>query len=427
LDFDAISQIYSTVCAGNEFDWQSCSNSSYMPEAFGLYVSIPFCRSKCSYCNFASGVYPANYMPRYVERLVEDLRAARGWANRNEARLPDKIDSIYLGGGTPSLLPPALLTKLFATIRSEFEVTINAEITLECAPGQVDDRVLAAMIEAGVNRVSFGVQSFVDREAAVTGRLHTTEIALVDIGRMRQAGICSINVDLIAGLPHQTCDSWRESLAVLADSGVNHASVYMFEIDDDSRLGREMLIGGGRYHAGAVPGEDEVAEFYVFACEFLERQGLAQYEISNFSRLGEDSQHNLKYWLRQPYLGLGVDAHSMLRTKSEDVLRFSDTDDLQQYLNGRFDPELLRVSPDRQLEEAWFLGLRLNRGVNLEDLAGEFGPVDVRNFDGVIEEMREAGLLEVSGKTIRLTGKGRLLSNEVFERFLLENSIAASV
>lgn len=393
-------------------------------EALGLYLSIPFCRSKCSFCNFASGVYPVSAMGSYVERMIEDLRNANRWANENGAVLPAAVDSIYLGGGTPSLLPPALMEKLFAEIRSAFKVTADAEITIECAPGQIEDDVLAAMVQSGVNRVSFGVQSFVDREASVTGRLHNRATALEDIRRMQRAGIGAISVDLIAGLPHQTAESWCESLAVIAATGASHASVYMLEVDEDSRLGRELLRGGGRYHADSVPGEDQVADLYERACESFAEQGLVQYEISNFARVGKTSRHNLKYWQRRPYLGMGVDAHSMLRAERGDVLRLSTTDDLQQFLSSSFNPEALRVASTGQLEEAWFLGLRLNGGVNVTELTHEFGTAAIAGYECVLHELQQAGLLEASGERVRLTDKGRLLSNEVFERFLTSETEA---
>src|SRR5690348_12904789 len=231
-------------------------------EKLGLYLSVPFCRSKCTYCNFASGVFPAAYHGRYVARLEEDLRAISFEAQRWGAALPNAVDSIYFGGGTPSLLAPALFRQLFTAMRREFAVLPTAEITVECAPGQIEPDVLDALVECGVNRISFGVQSFVDAEARATGRLHTRSVALEDIRRVQSAGIHKVSVDLIAGLPGQTLDSWYESLSVLADSGVDHASVYMLEVDEDSRLGRELLVAGGRYRAQEVPHEDLIADLY---------------------------------------------------------------------------------------------------------------------------------------------------------------------
>ena len=247
--------------------------------------------------------------------------------------LPRKVDTVYLGGGTPSLLAPELFEQLFAAIRAQFDVEPDAEITIECAPGQLADDTLAAFQTAGVNRVSLGVQSFIDREAQVSGRLHSRAVVEKDIERLRNAGIANLNIDLIAGLAGQTFESWEQSLTVLLDSGVPHASVYMLEVDEDSRLGREMLSGGARYHADLVPSDDAIAQMYTRAIERLLQAGIEQYEISNFCRPGFASRHNLRYWQRQPYLGLGLDASSMLASRQDDpsepryVLRSTTTSD----------------------------------------------------------------------------------------------------
>src|SRR5579863_464782 len=233
-----------------------------LPESWqsvGIYISVPFCRSKCTYCNFASGVYPAAEHERYIQRLTKDLTNSPDWTSQLGARLPRDVDTVYLGGGTPSLLAPALIRELFAALRAEFDFQTGAEITVECAPGQLPAATLDALAEAGVNRISLGVQSFIDREARETGRLHSRAVVLDDLRRLRAAGIENLNIDLIAGLPGQTFASWDESLHVLIDTGVPHASVYMLEVDEDSRLGREMLEGGTRYHAGLVPSDDAIS------------------------------------------------------------------------------------------------------------------------------------------------------------------------
>jgi oxygen-independent coproporphyrinogen-3 oxidase len=339
--------------------------------------------------------------------------------------LPNAVDSIYFGGGTPSLLAPALFRKLFSALRREFAVMPTAEITVECAPGQLDAAVLDALVESGVNRISFGVQSFVDKEARGTGRLHTREVALEDLRRVREAGIEKVSVDLIAGLPGQTLDSWYESLHVLLDSGVNHASVYMLEVDEDSRLGRELLGSGGRYHAQEVPHEDLIADLYSEAIGFLAGHGLAQYEISNFAHTGHESLHNLKYWRRQPYVGFGVDAHSMLRSHAGGALRFSTTEELEPFLAAPGWAEPHRLSQHEELEEAWFLGLRLNPGVSLAALRKQFSESAVRSSLDVIGELEREGLVSFrEGDRIALTPRGRLLSNEVFARFLAEPALA---
>ncbi|HXE05642.1 MAG TPA: radical SAM family heme chaperone HemW [Bryobacteraceae bacterium] len=389
-------------------------------DSVGIYLSVPFCRSKCTYCNFASGVFPASYFERYVARVEDDLRGARACVAGWGAVLPERVDSIYLGGGTPSLLPAELLQRLFAAIRNNFAVDADAEITVECAPGQLEDEALAAMAACGVNRVSFGVQSFVDEEARRAGRLHSRAVALRDVERVRAAGIGRVNLDLIAGLAGQTRDSWRCSLETLRGAEPDHASVYMLEVDEDSRLGRELGKGGQRYSAALVPEEDAIAEMYVEAVEFLEQRGLAQYEISNFARSGGESRHNLKYWRREAYLGLGLDAHSMLRDAVGRALRFATTDDLDGFLQGPGWADPQRLSREGELEEAWFLGLRLNAGLDLAALRAEFGAEAVSRFDSVIAEMVSDGLMEREAGRVRLTLRGRLLSNEVFERFVGE-------
>jgi oxygen-independent coproporphyrinogen-3 oxidase len=391
--------------------------------SLGIYVAVPFCRSKCTYCNFASGVYSAGDHARYVDRLMEDLTGAAAWASHMDVALPQAVDTMYLGGGTPTLLAPDLVRRLFGVLRSAFNVDSEAEVTVECAPGQLPDATLDALAEAGVNRVSLGVQSFIDREARETGRLHNRAVVLEDLRRLRGAGIENLNVDLIAGLPGQTFTSWDESLQVLMDTAVPHASIYMLEVDEDSRLGREMLSGGARYHAGLVPTDDAIARMYEIALERLGDAGLAQYEISNFARKGFVSRHNLRYWERRPYLGAGLDASSALAFdaaafRKDFVLRVKTTDDLKAYLGGATEAETALLSLDRQHEEAWFLGLRLNAGVEVAELVQEFGRDRVSPALDVAARLEADGLLVSDSTNIRLTGQGRLLSNDVFQEFL---------
>jgi oxygen-independent coproporphyrinogen-3 oxidase len=346
--------------------------------------------------------------------------------------LPRTVDTVYLGGGTPTLLSSELIRRLFGVLRAVFDVDRDAEITVECAPGQLPDATLDALAECGVNRMSLGVQSFIDQEARETGRLHNRAVVLEDLRRLRAAGMENLNVDLIAGLPGQTFASWEESLEVLIDSGVPHASIYMLEVDEDSRLGREMLSGGARYHAGLVPTDDAIARMYETAVERLESAGLAQYEISNFGRAGFASRHNLRYWERRPYLGVGLDASSALALHAAEfrkdfVLRAKTTDDLKAYLDGGEEAETAWLSIDRQHEEAWFLGLRLNGGVEIAELVEEFGRDRVRPALDAAARLEADGLLESDGTKIRLTGRGRLLSNDVFQEFLgLEEAESAS-
>jgi oxygen-independent coproporphyrinogen III oxidase len=394
----------------------------------GLYISIPFCRSKCSYCNFASGVFSASQMGQYVQRLAADMRAMRSFAAEQGVEIPEPADSIYLGGGTPSLLPPDELKKLLFNLRQEFSVLPKAEITVECAPGTLTDAIIQALVTRGVNRVSLGVQSFVDKEAASVGRLHTREKTLSDIERLRRAGISNINVDLIAGLPHQTRESWNYSLDEAIATGVPHLSVYMLEVDEDSRLGRELIAGGTKYHAHFVPDGDLTAEMYETACDRLNTAGIMQYEISNFAREGFASRHNLKYWTRQPYLGFGVDAHSMLpataaaRAKRIESVRSATTDDYDGFLSAP-DLTVSKVTRAQALEESFFLGLRLNRGMSLAAVREKFGDL-LDTCEPVFDDLIREGLLQRENDTVRLTPRGRLLSNEVFEKFIATERLA---
>lgn len=420
-----------------------------MAETLGVYISVPFCRAKCSYCNFASGVFGPDRMDRYVERVVEEVRALRERVGQmglgvGGVALPDGVDTVFLGGGTPSLLSSAQMRRLFAALRDHFTVSADAEITLECAPGQLAEETLEALLSLGLNRVSFGVQSFVDREAAAVGRLHTREMCLAELDRMRAVGLGNLNVDLIVGLPHQTRESWAESLEVAIASGVPHASVYMLEVDEDSRLGREMLQQGTRYGAAAAASEDETADWYAWGCDRLAAAGLAQYEISNFAQPGFASAHNEKYWTRRSYLGFGLDAHSMLRARDGvSAARWANGDDLDRYLDPAAHPmpgesgqrdgsTNLRVLPaashtapveiigrEAGFEEALFLGLRRAAGVELAALKLEFGAELVQRAVDAIGDVEQAGLIERRAGCLRLTGPGRMVSNEVFSRLLV--------
>ncbi len=414
--------------------------------ALGIYISVPFCRSKCSFCNFASDVFSRAVFERYVDRVCADIENANQTAEAMGGRIEREADSIYLGGGTPTVLEAAQLERIFSAVRQQFEVSNIAEVTVECAPGTLSPPVLDSLLRCGVNRVSLGVQSFVDAEAAAVGRLHTRAIVLDDIARLRAAGIADVNIDLIAGLPHQTAESWAFSLAEAIATGVPHVSVYMLEVDEDSRLGRELMAGGTRYHAHFVPDDALTADFYIVACEQLEASGTAQYEISNFARGGHESRHNLKYWTRQPYLGFGVDAHSMLTASREglgfsranveqetesgfgpggrdiEAVRFATADSLERYSAGA-PSQRMPVSAGEAFEECFFLGLRLNHGVNLHEIAAKFGRSAVEHLEGVIAELVGSNLLTRAGEVISLTSRGRLFSNEVFERFLATQDI----
>jgi oxygen-independent coproporphyrinogen-3 oxidase len=358
----------------------------------GVYVSYPFCAQKCTYCNFASGVFPRELERSYVAALRQELSGA-DWAWTPE--------TVYWGGGSPSRMSPDELASLMALIPGEQW----AEATMEAAPSDITPELALGWARAGINRASLGVQSFVRRELIQTGRTHTAEIVAAGVAALRAAGISNINLDLIAGLPHQTEASWKESLDWIERLEAPHVSVYMLEVDEDSRLGAEILMFGQKYGARQAPTPDQSADFYEIAVERLSRLGLERYEISNFARPGAESRHNLKYWRREPYLGFGSDAHSF-----DGVWRWSSAESAQDYVqrmhqDGNAREEHTAADPSG---EPLFLGLRLSEGTE----------ADWSRFEPAVREFEREGLLEIAGRRLRLTSRGVLLSNEVFAAFV---------
>ena len=368
-------------------------------------------------------------MQEYVEHLTREVDALAWIAEDLGCESPDTVDSVYLGGGTPSLLSPSQLFALFTSVRRRFRVVPDAEITMEAAPGQISDELLDAALCAGVNRISLGVQSFVDQEARAVGRLHSGETCRAEIARLQAAGVPRLSVDLIAGLPFQTAASWAESLRRVHESGVEHVSVYMLETDGESRLGTEVerlratsqltvLTEQARYHADAVPSDDMCADLYLQACDTLAANEVAQYEISNFARQGGESSHNTKYWERAPYVGFGLDAHSMLLDAQGSAVRFQNADGLDRYLVESKPSEVLRVTSDQAFEEAVFLGLRMTRGLAIKQLAEMHEPAMLRAVVDRAKELTADGLMTMADDSIALTPHGRVLSSSVFGELL---------
>ena len=354
----------------------------------GIYLSYPFCAQKCTFCNFASGVHSAETEQRYVNSLVAEIRATP---------LPFSPDTLYFGGGTPSSLSPASLDRIFAVLHHPFR-----EVTIEAAPGTLTPTLVQHWRTLNVNRVSLGVQSFVTAELRRTGRRHTAQTVEQDVTLLREQGIGNFNIDLIAGLPGQTAESWAESLAWIERLAPPHVSVYMFEIDGDSSLGAEVLLNGKRYGAPNLPSEDLTATLYETAAAKLESLNIRRYEISNFAQPGSESLHNLKYWQLSPYLGFGADAHSFDGTR-----RWQNPESIEAYLAR---PCLAPTEPADATEHFW-VGLRLIHGI-------EPSPEEWRTHQTPISRLVHQGLLEQSGPMLRLTSRGIMLSNEVFEEFL---------
>jgi oxygen-independent coproporphyrinogen-3 oxidase len=361
----------------------------------GAYLSYPFCGQKCTYCNFASGVLPAELEREYLEALAAEI-ASHNWEWTPE--------TVYLGGGTPSRLNGPDLDRLVSGIPGRpWE-----EATIEAAPGTITAEIARAWRRAGITRISLGVQSFVDVELRLTARRHSASVVEKEVEVLRRAGIDEINIDLIAGLPCQTGASWRESLDWIEHLAPPHVSVYMLEIDEESRLGAEILNNGSRYGASRAPGESLTVELYELAVEQLKRQGLERYEISNFAQPGHQSRHNLKYWRLEPYAGFGADAHSF-----DGRVRRRNVETAAAYVGAhrKGSSFCLDETPAKRGDERFFVGLRLSDGV-------QPSPEEWARWAVPISRFVDAGLLERDGATLRLTERGVLLSNEVLQEFV---------
>ena len=386
-------------------------------KGLGIYVQVPFCQTKCTYCNFHTGVVAKERFAPYVEVVCREIRgheelliaAGVHWGSGEKEETNYVVDTIYFGGGTPSLLDAEHLKKILDGIRQAFASGVE-EVTLEADPETVEAEKAAAWVQAGINRVSFGVQSFSDKELAAAGRIHRREDVYRAVPILRKAGIRNISFDLIAGLPHQTRESWKQSLEELMALEPEHVSVYLLEVDEGSRLGKELLAGGTRYRAGKVPSEDEMAEFYEMAQEKLAMAGYRHYEISNWAKPGFKSKHNLKYWRREPYLGFGAGAHSFSGKQ-----RWANAHDAAAYVSAiesyRLPVEQLEsVTAEQALEEELFLGLRQLDGIDLRRIEREYGVA----VDGRFEPLAAAGLVERDGDVVRLAEEKLSVSNEVF-------------
>ena len=389
----------------------------------GIYVQVPFCQTKCTYCNFHTGVVAQDRFAPYVDAVCREIREhpqllkaagvkldeADEENKHSQEWLGHDVDTVYFGGGTPSLLEPEQLQRILDAIRGTFGASFE-EVTLEADPETVKEEKAAAWVGAGINRVSFGVQSFSDKELAAAGRMHRRGDVYGAVPILRAAGIRNISFDLIAGLPHQTEESWKSSLDELIALGPEHVSVYLLEVDEESRLGKELLTGGIRYSAGAVPDEDEMAEFYEMGQEKLAGAGYGHYEISNWAKPGFESKHNLKYWRREPYLGFGAGAHSFSGRQ-----RWANAHDAAAYAcaidGGRLPVEQLEsVTVEQALEEELFLGLRQLQGIDVGRIEKEYGVA----LTGRFEPLAAAGLVEREGDVVRLAEEKLSVSNEVF-------------
>jgi oxygen-independent coproporphyrinogen III oxidase len=385
----------------------------------GVYIQVPFCQTKCTYCNFHTGVVSRDRYQPYANAVSREiLESATPRSDR--ARI---VDTVYFGGGTPSLLDPSALAKILDTLRTTY-VFETPEITLEADPETITTEKAKSWLASGFNRISLGVQSFNDRELQATGRMHRR----ADIHRatkiLRTAGFSNISMDLIIGLPHQTRESWETSVGTLLDLRPEHISIYMLEVDEGSHLGKESLAGGTRYSAAAIPPDDTQAEFYDSACARLAAAGYDHYEISNWALPERRSRHNLKYWRREPYFGFGAGAHSF-----DGKTRWANVHDsakfvalIEQGISPR--EQIDALTSEQALEEEFFLGLRQLEGVDLARIRREYsanGNGTTSRFAAIrrqIDSLCSQNLLNLDGTRLRLAPNHLTISSSILAELL---------
>ena len=408
-----------------------------------LYVHIPFCVKKCAYCDFLSA--PADVQERtlYVDALTKEIRAEK------EEYRNYKVSTVFLGGGTPSVLGEGEIAEIFRALYESFDISDSAEITMEVNPGTVTEGKTAVWKKCGVNRLSIGLQSVNDDELRMLGRIHTYGEFLNTWDTVRGAGFRNVNIDLISAIPGQTLESWRRTLRTAAELEPEHISAYSLIIEEDTPFyewygeeanrnfetenGKAKEEGGGRTVLPPLPDEDTEREIYKATEEILAGYGYHRYEISNYAKDGYECRHNLGYWERKEYLGLGLGASSLI-----DECRFHNTEDMKKYLEffekSASDPaglpnstdclsgireEVESLSREDQMEEFMFLGLRKTEGISMNEFCKAFDRDIFEVYGPQIRKMEEQGLLIVQDGRIRLTERGTDVSNYVFSEFIL--------
>jgi oxygen-independent coproporphyrinogen-3 oxidase len=393
----------------------------------GIYIHIPFCRSRCSYCDFATGAYEGQLAERYVSALTREISTFKLTSGAFEATLGDiqlgdlredeavrDVDTIYFGGGTPSLLTPAQVERILRAVRESFRVAPDAEVTLEMNPGTVTPASVEEFRACGINRASFGLQTFDDEQLRRLGRTHTADDARRTLSILREAGFDNISFDLIAGLPGQTLAQWSENMDDALALGPAHLSLYLLEVHAGTPLAEQLQQG-----RWPQPDADVAAEMYQLLIERTRAAGYEHYEISNFCLTGREARHNLKYWTNAPYYGFGSSAHSFDGAR----VRWSNERDAIRYIElietrGSARVETNKLTARDAGAEALFLGLRLMRGVDLQEHQIQFGTDVRREYADDLSRFSEANLVELDGDLLRLTPSGVLLSNEVFAAFV---------
>lgn len=375
----------------------------------GLYLHIPFCSAICNYCNFNRGLFDAGLKERYVAALEREIRTSADGA---------AADTIFFGGGTPSLLEPSEVGRLITACRESFDLAAHAEITLETNPETSTDTRMAGFRAAGVNRVSFGVQSFRDAELQRLGRIHTADRARASVEEARAAGFDNISLDLMMWLPQQTRADWQSNVDALIDVNPEHASLYLLELYPNAPLKENMARAGW----SQAP-DDDAAEMYLWSLERLDAAGYAQYEISNVARPDRASRHNLKYWQDGEWLGFGCGAHSTRRG-----VRWKNASSTEDYI-ARVVPaagglamslvtERREMDAAERLEDALFTAIRLTEGVDLKAIGDRYG-VDVwARYGPALQPFLDGGLARLNGGRLRLSRNGMLVANEIMQVFV---------
>lgn len=380
-----------------------------MKKDLGLYIHIPFCVKKCEYCDFLSWNAGEEERQQYVAALLSEIESYREFAKGY------RVSTIFIGGGTPSVLLPKQMEDILQKIYEIFELERRPEITVEVNPGTVDEEKLQCYKENGVNRLSMGLQSVKDEKLRLLGRIHTYQEFVESYELARKAGFDNISIDLISSVPGQTLQEWKEELETAAAQNPEHISVYQLIIEEGTPFYEKYAE-----HPELLPDEETSREIYLWTGKFLKEAGYEQYEISNYAKPGKESRHNLKYWEREDYLGLGLGAASMVRN-----IRMSNTKDMRTYLERCDKPKTMRedvqfLEEPRQMEEFMFLGLRKTRGVSKKEFKRIFGREMDMVYEKALHKCLENGMLLEHKDRIFLSEEGTLLSNMVLSEFLFD-------
>ncbi len=369
-----------------------------------IYLHIPFCRQKCGYCSFVSYSGQDSLIPQYIQALKREIKL------RSKG---EPVSTIYLGGGTPSLLPTQQIAEIMGALRDAFNMDEVEEISLEANPGMIGLPYLRELRSLGINRLSLGIQSFDDKELQCLDRIHTASEARAAFELAVRAGFDNINLDLIYGIPGQRLESWRSTMQKALELSPQHLSLYSLTLEAGTPMFAQVSRGELQ-----LPSNDVLADEYELAEKLLGEGSYEHYEISNWSQLGYECRHNLIYWQCHPYLGLGLAAHSFMQSHRQ--ANTSSLEDYVQHCMGGKEPLEMDeyIAAELRLSEAMILGLRLTRGLQLEDIKAGFNTDPLRKFAVPIAELQQAGLLMLEDGYLRLTPRGRLLGNEVFLRFL---------